>query len=253
MLKRISFFILGTIMLNSIVFLLLGTAIAASTCEGLTNLKLADTTITSASVVPEGPAPKIRGFGKSFPGGTSQPNIPAHCRVLLDLRPTSDSLIKMELWLPTENWNGKFMGTGNGFFAGSIQGRMFDMPEALRLGYATAGTDTGHQEQGGDWAIGHPEKMIDFAYRSTHEMTVKGKEIIKAFYNRKAEYSYFKGCSTGGRQALMEAQRYPDDYDGIIAGSCANRHIHMWTAAVAQVVDLFRLEAVHRAKDGWNQ
>ncbi len=240
MLKRISFSLLGTVILYNIVFSLLGTAIAASTCENLTNLKLADITITSASVVPEGPAPKVVGFGGDFPGGASQTNIPAHCRVQLDLRPTSDSLIKMELWLPTENWNGKFMGIGNGFFAGSIQGRMFDMPEALRLGYATAGSDTGHQEEGGDWAIGHPEKMIDFAYRSTHEMTVKAKEIIKAFYNRKAEYSYFKGCSTGGRQALMEAQRYPDDYDGIIAGSCANRHIHMWTAGVAQSVDLYR-------------
>ena len=132
------------------------------------------------------------------------------------------------------------MGTGNGFFAGSIQGKMRDMPEALRLGYATAGTDTGHQEQGGAWAIGHPEKMIDFAYRSTHEMTLKAREIINAFYNRNAEYSYFKGCSTGGRQALMEAQRYPDDYDGIIAGSCANRHIHMWTSSIAQSVDLYR-------------
>jgi feruloyl esterase len=81
--------------------------------------------------------------------------------------------------------------------------------------------------------------MIDFAYRSTHEMTVKAKEIVKAFYGRDEEYAYFKGCSTGGRQALMEAQRYPDDYDGIIAGSCANRHIHMWTASVAQAVDLY--------------
>jgi feruloyl esterase len=240
MLKRISFSLLGAVILNIIVFSLLGTAIAALTCEDLTDLKLADTTITGASIVPEGPAPKVRGFGRDFPEGASQANIPAHCRVQLDLKPTSDSLIKMEIWLPVENWNGKFMGVGNGFFAGSIQGRMFDMPEALRLGYATAGTDTGHQEEGGDWAIGHPEKMIDFAYRSTHEMTVKAKEIIRAFYNLKAEYSYFKGCSSGGRQALMEAQRYPDDYDGIIAGSCANRHIHMWTASVAQIVDLYR-------------
>ena len=79
----------------------------------------------------------------------------------------------MELWLPTQNWNGKFMAVGNGGFAGSIQGRTGDMPAALRLGYATAGTDTGHQEQGGAWAIGHPEKLIDFAYRATHEMTLK--------------------------------------------------------------------------------
>ncbi len=221
-------------MLNSIAIVILGAAVYMTPCEKLTSLELTDTAITSASLVAEGPAPTAGMFGRRAP----QENIPAHCRVQLDLQPSPDSLIKMELWLPAQDWNGKFMGTGNGFFAGSIQGLAFDMPEALRLGYATAGTDTGHQEQGGDWAIGHPEKMIDFAYRSTHEMTLKSKEIIRAFYDRDAEYSYFKGCSTGGRQALMEAQRYPDDYDGIIAGSCANRHIHMWTSAVAQSVDL---------------
>jgi feruloyl esterase len=156
------------------------------------------------------------------------------------LKPTSDSLINMELWLPTQNWNGKFMGVGNGGFAGSIQGLNNEMPQALRLGYATAGTDTGHQEQGGNWAIGHPEKMIDFAHRSTHEMTLKAKEIVKVFYDQNAKYAYFKGCSTGGRMAVMEAQRYPDDYDGIIAGSLANRHIHMWTAGVARSIELSR-------------
>src|SRR4029077_1776941 len=134
--------------------------------------------------------------------------IPAHCRVQLDLKPSSDSLIKMEMWLPPmDKWNGKFMGVGNAGFAGSIQGLANDMPQAIRLGYATAGTDTGHQTQGGEWAIGHPEKMIDFGYRATHEMTLKGKALVKAFYDDNAKYSYFKGCSTGGRMALMEAQR----------------------------------------------
>jgi feruloyl esterase len=167
--------------------------------------------------------------------------IPAHCRVELVLRPSSDSLINMEIWLPTaDKWNGKFMGVGNGGFAGSIQGRTGDMPQALRLGYATAGTDTGHQSAGGEWAIGHPEKMIDFGYRATHEMTVKSKQIVKAFYDRAPQYSYFKGCSTGGRMAVMEAQRYPDDYDGIIAGALANRHIHMWTAGVERSISLVR-------------
>jgi feruloyl esterase len=224
-------------MLTGFALVLLGAAtISAMPCEKLTDLHLDGAAITDASAVAKGPAPKTGMFGARTP----QADIPAHCRVQLDLKPSSDSLIQMELWLPDGNWNGKFMGTGNGFFAGSIQGTAMDMPEALRLGYATAGTDTGHQEQGGDWAIGHPEKMIDFAYRSTHEMTVKSKEIIKSFYGRAAAYSYFKGCSTGGRQALMEAQRYPDDYDGIIAGSCANRHVHMWTSAVAQSVDLYQ-------------
>jgi len=145
-----------------------------------------------------------RGGGAAAPAAPPA-NIPAHCKVVMVLKPTSDSIINMELWLPTQNWNGKFMGVGNGGFAGSIQGLANDMPQALRLGYATAGTDTGHQDPGGEWAIGHPEKMIDFGYRSTHEMTLKSKQIIKTFYDQSAKYSYFKGCSTGGRMAMMEA------------------------------------------------
>jgi feruloyl esterase len=265
-------------MIGSIAFVLLGAAAAATPCENLTAIKFKDATITSAVVVPEGPPPArgaggggggrggggarggqgARGAdaaqpavqGGQQPGGGArggggvppqpQPNIPAHCRVLLVLKPSSDSLINMELWLPTQNWNGKFMGVGNGGFAGSLQGRTGDMPQALRLGYATAGTDTGHQEQGGAWAIGHPEKMIDFGYRATHEMTLKGKQLVKAFYDQNPKYSYFKGCSTGGRMALMEAQRYPNDYDGIIAGSLANRHIHMWTSGFARGIELSR-------------
>jgi feruloyl esterase len=223
-------------------------AAATTPCESLASLRLTDATITSAVVVPEGPPP-ARGSGPAgAPGGGGPPargsappaNIPAHCQVTLVLKPTADSLINMELWLPLQNWNGKFLGVGNGGFAGSIQGRTNEMPDALRRGYATAGTDTGHQEPGGDWAIGHPEKMIDFGYRSTHEMTLKAKEIVTAFYDQPAKYSYFKGCSTGGRMALMEAQRYPADYNGIIAGSLANRHIHMWTAGVARSIELSR-------------
>ena len=254
-------------MISSIAILLLGAAAAAVTpCENLTGLQLGDTTITSAAVIPEGPPPARGGGGArggapqgavpkvgqlpaGMRGGAPPANIPAHCRVQLVLKPSDDSLINMELWLPTQNWNGKFMGVGNGGFAGSIQGLMLDMPQALRLGYATAGTDTGHQDPGGNWAIGHPEKMIDFGYRSTHEMTAKAKQVIRAFYGQKPKYSYFKGCSTGGRQALMEAQRYPDDYDGIIAGSNANRHIHMWTAGVARSIELSRHPEANLTKE----
>jgi feruloyl esterase len=241
--------------------MLVGAAAAPTPCQSLTNLKLDKATITSAEMVAEAPQPR-RGGGRGPAGApgaadrrggnaqapraaatSQQPPqmIPAHCRVQLDLKPSSDSLIKMEMWLPAADaWNGKFMGVGNGGFAGSIQGLNNEMPDALRRGYATAGTDTGHQGPGGEWAIGHPEKMIDFGYRATHEMTLKAKQIVKAFYDRSAQYSYFKGCSTGGRMAVMEAQRYPADYDGIIAGSLANRHIHMWTAGVERSVELTR-------------
>ena len=167
-------------MIGSVLLLL---AAAAVPCESLAHLTFADAAITSAAVVPEGPPPArgsgpggARGAGApAARGGAPPANIPAHCRVQMTLKPTSDSLINMELWLPLQNWNGKFMGVGNGGFAGSIQGRTSEMPDALRRGYATAGTDTGHQEPGGDWAIGHPEKMIDFAYRSTHEMTAESQ------------------------------------------------------------------------------
>ena len=252
-------------MIASIALVLLGAAATAAPtpCENLASFKLDNATITGAAVVPEGPPPRgaaprgngggaPRGGGGGAPRGGAAPqagqrapaappaNIPEHCRVQLVLKPTPDSLINMELWLPTKNWNGKFMGVGNGGFAGSIQGLTNEMPQALRLGYATAGTDTGHQEQGGNWAIGHPDKMIDFGYRATHEMTLKSKQLVKVYYDEAAKYSYFKGCSTGGRMALMEAQRYPEDYNGIIAGSLANRHIHMWTAGVARSIELSR-------------
>src|SRR5215471_18876956 len=248
-------------MIGSLALILLGATASATPCESLASLKLDKASVTSAQMVPEGPAP-ARGRGRGAPaaapatnvqaprqggapttaGGNTPPlMIPEHCRLQLVLTPSSDSHIEMEMWLPPmEKWNGKFMGVGNGGFAGSIQGLANDMPQALRLGYATAGTDTGHQEQGGNWAIGHPEKMVDFGYRSTHEMTLKGKELVKIFYDQNAKYSYFKGCSTGGRMAMMEAQRYPEDYDGIIAGSLANRHIHMWTAGVARSIELSR-------------
>jgi feruloyl esterase len=233
-------------MIASIALMLVSAAASTTTCESLANLKLDKATISGAQMVAEGPAP-ARGGGRGQAGANAATPaaapamIPEHCRVQLVLKPTADSVINMEIWLPpADKWNGKFMGVGNGGFAGSIQGLNNEMPQALRLGYATAGTDTGHQEQGGAWAIGHPEKMIDFGYRATHEMTLKSKEIVKAFYDRSAQYAYFKGCSTGGRMALMEAQRYPDDYDGIIAGSLANRHIHMWTAGVERSISLSR-------------
>src|SRR5262249_7222445 len=168
--------------------------------------------------------------------------IPQHCRVKLTLKPSADSNIYSELWMPTDNWNGKLLVVGNGGFAGSIQG-YGDMQVALRLGYATAATDTGHNTADGPngmFALGHPEKIVDFSDRALHETTVKAKQVSKEFYKRTAQISYYKGCSTGGRQAVMAAQRHPDDYDGIIGGALANRHIHMHTAGFARSVILAR-------------
>ena len=146
--------------------------------------------------------------------------LPAFCRVAATIKPTPDSDIKIEVWLPASGWNGKYQAVGNGGWAGSIT--YGAMARALRAGYATSSTDTGHTGGNASFALGHPEKLIDYAYRSVHEMTVKSKAIATAFYGTAATRSYFNGCSTGGRQALVEAQRFPNDFDGIVAGAAAN-------------------------------
>jgi feruloyl esterase len=151
--------------------------------------------------------------------------LPAFCRVAATLLPSTDSDIRIEVWLPLANWNGKFQGVGNGGLAGYIvyssgrRGLERGMSEALMRGYATASTDTGHRGNTAAAFPGHPEKLLDFAYRAVHEMTVTAKVIIRAFYNTTPKRSYWNGCSLGGRQGLLEAQRFPDDYDGIIAGA----------------------------------
>jgi feruloyl esterase len=142
--------------------------------------------------------------------------MPAACRVVGRVQPA----ISFEVWLPASGWNGKFQAVGGGGFAGAIS--YGAMATALNRGYATASTDTGHSTPGGSWALGRPDLVIDFGYRAIHEMTIKAKAIVEAFYGRQPRYSYFVGCSTGGRQGLMEAQRFPSDYDGIVAGAPAN-------------------------------
>src|SRR5262249_53463193 len=141
------------------------------------------------------------------------------------IHPSSDSNIRFEVWMPSAGWNGKFQGVGNGGFAGSLSYSVMGYP--LRRGYAVATTDTGHTGGDAAWAMGHPEKLLDYGHRGIHEMTVKGKAITAAFYGTAPKRSYFGGCSNGGRQALMEAQRYPGDYDGIIAGAPANHFTHI--------------------------
>ena len=190
---------------------------AQQSCEQLMNLKLPHTSITSSILVPEGP------FSTSGFNGNSPPvNVPARCVVKGVVRPTSDSEIKFELWLPAASWNGKYQQAGNGGWAGAIPAQ--SLIEPLRRGYATAGTDDGHEGgvTGASWATGHPEKLVDFGYRAVHETGLQAKAIVRAFYGKDPARSYFVGCSDGGREALMEAQRYPEDFDGIIAGAPAN-------------------------------
>ncbi|HTM02071.1 MAG TPA: tannase/feruloyl esterase family alpha/beta hydrolase [Vicinamibacterales bacterium] len=200
-------------------------------CEALKSLALAHVEITAAEVVGAGPAP-ARGRG-----GAPE-TIPAHCRIAATLTPSTDSHIEMELWLPTDNWNGKFLAVGNGGWAGNIQTDA--MAIGLRRGYATASNDTGHKGGSASFALGHPEKLVDFGYRAMHEMAVQSKAIVQAYYRRAPRLSYYQGCSTGGRQGMMEAQRYPDDFDAIIAGAPVYNVVHLNVSQVSLQVAMLK-------------
>jgi feruloyl esterase len=221
----------------------------ATPCTNLLSLQLHHTTITSATdnttgvFVPPGSAP-ITG-------------LPAFCRVTATLTPSSDSSIKIEVWLPETTWNGRFLGTGGGGFQGVITYN--ELASGIQAGFASSNSDLGTGSSGcsplycgsngnmgnplaiafGDPAapstglFGHPERIKDFGYRAIHGMTVRGKEIADAFYGHKAHKAYFAGCSTGGQNALMEAQRFPNDYDGILAGAPAFNRTHLHMAGLA--------------------
>jgi Tannase and feruloyl esterase len=211
----------------------------AASCESLASLSLPNTTITLAQSVSAGtftvPA-ESRRFQRGRGAAPEIPNLPAFCRVAATLTPSPDSNIKIEIWMPATNWNGKFMAVGNGGFSGAIP--LFAMAPMLSRGYAVAATDTGHESNGADasWALGHPEKQIDFGYRAVHEMTLRAKQIVSAFYTTAPRFAYWNGCSSGGKQGLKEAQQFPEDYDGIVAGAPAN----YWTHLMAQIVSVAR-------------
>jgi len=202
---------------------------ATQSCASLADVPLANnTTITLAAPVASGPF--------TPPDGAAV-TVPPFCRVSGVSRPTADSEIKFEVWLP-EAWNGRFHQGGNGGY-----GRGFNLPgafmvPALRRGYAVAGTDMGHPRTFGydlTWAFGHPEKLKDWAYRANHVTAQNAKTLIRAFYGEGPRFSYFTGCSDGGHEALMEAQRFPDDFDGLVGGALANNWTrqsaaHIWQA-----------------------
>jgi feruloyl esterase len=200
------------LMLCGILLALGGAAPAiAATCESLSSLALPHTTVTLAESLAAG--------GFSLPAGRSgaSPALPAFCRVAATIRPSSDSDIKIEVWLPSAGWNGNLEANGNGGWTGSINPAT--LAAGMLRGYATAMTDLGHEGSSASFALGHPEKVIDFGYRAAHEMTIAAKAIVASYYGRAPKLSYWSGCSAGGRSALMEAQRFPADFDGIIAGA----------------------------------
>ena len=156
--------------------------------------------------------------------------LPAFCRVTVTLHPSPDSNVNVEVWMPRQNWNGRFLGNGSGGGAGAIL-YFTGLVEGLKRGFAAAITDLGTAPDP-NLAIDHPERWRDFGYRANHEMTVAGKALVNAYYKSAPRTSIFQGCSTGGQQALSIAQRYPDDYNGIVAGNGAPR-------ASAVTVDAF--------------
>ncbi len=202
----------------------------AAPCGSLAALALRDTTITLAQSVPAGEFAPPAGAPRPPGSGPSYKDLPAFCRVAATLKPTPDSEIKIEVWMPASGWNGKFEGVGNGGWSGAIVYPA--LAAALRSGYAASSTDTGHRGGGASFALGHPEKLIDFGYRAVHEMTVQAKAIIAAFYGNGPRLSYWNGCSSGGKQGLKEAQRFPRDYDGIIAGAPANYWTHLMVSCL---------------------
>jgi hypothetical protein len=206
-----------------------GSAVAQQVCADMAHLKLPYTTITSAEMAAAGPIPQPAIFGNAAPIVA-----PERCEVQAVTRPTKDSEIRIELWLPVSGWNGKYLQIGNGGWAGSINRTGLIGP--LQRGYAVAATDDGHVGAGpvpdASWAIGHPEKLVDFGYRAVHETSVQAKAVLRAYFGRGQDRSYFNGCSDGGREALMEAQRYPEDFEGIIAGAPANNWSRLFTGFV---------------------
>ena len=231
---------LPALFLGLMIVVLRSDSVLAASCESLTSLALPNATITLAQNVVAGSfALPAGGGGRGAPPADLLKSLPAFCRVAATLRPTSDSDIKIEVWLPAASgWNGKFQAVGNGGWTGSIAYPA--LIEALRRGYATSSTDTGHEGGSASFALGHPEKLIDFGYRSVHEMTVAAKKVISTYYGDAPRFSYWNGCSAGGRQGLKEAQRFPNDFDGIIAGAPALD----WTGRAAQSLRVS--QAVHR-------
>jgi len=203
-------------------------------CAQLTGLNVPNARITTAKTYAAG---TFVGAPNPFTGADESDlykKLPAFCRVVAVASPTSDSKITIEVWMPPAGWNGRLLGLGNGGFAGQIV--MDELGPAITKGYAATATDTGHTGDGpidATWALGHPEKIIDFGYRGIHEMTSVAKMIVERFYGSAPKHSYFSGCSDGGREALMEAQRYPADYDGILAGAPANNWTGLLSMAAA--------------------
>lgn len=219
--------------------------IAATACASLTSAHLLDGTVTSATDIT---APFTTTANSNAPtAATITVSAPfPFCKVTATLTPTADSSIQMELWMPdAAHWNGKFLGVGNGALTGAIWHTSMVRP--LQGGYAVANSDLGHPISTANWALGHPEKVNDYAYRGDHVTAQASKALVDAFYGHRPRLSYFHGCSNGGHQALMEAQRYPEDYDAIIAGAPWNQWTHQNVEFISRATALESLNPLKRS------
>lgn len=196
---------------------------AARSCESLARLKTPHVSVTLAEEVTSG----------DFTAGGSEEltGLPSFCRVVVQMTPTADSRIGAEIWLPLTHWNNKLLAVGSGGWGGAIS--YGELAEGLRRGYAASATDDGHTSAGGSFIMGHPQKLIDFAYRAEHEMTLEAKRLIQALYGRVPAHSYWAGCSGGGREGLLQAARYPEEFDGVVAGDPANVRRNAWALWLA--------------------
>jgi feruloyl esterase len=259
-----------------------GTGAVSGSCEQLSALKIDQGEITSAVTVakggftpppnpaqqnpaqqqgpppgaPQGPGGNGRGNapaqGRGGGGGNQQAfqTLPAFCRVQATLRPSSDSDIRIEVWLPAEGWNGRLEETGNGGYMGSI---MFNnLALGLSQGYAVTASNTGKEGNNGDPLIGHPEKLIDWGYRAIHVDAVAAKTIISAYYGNPVKYSYYSGCSTGGRQGWVAAEYFPGDFDGLAIGDPANPMTRLQAGSIWSNLVYNKTDEGRLTRDDWN-
>jgi pimeloyl-ACP methyl ester carboxylesterase len=232
--EPLAFMLNRRLILSAAMQLLMFTGARAENCGTLTQMKLGHVAITGAQMVPAGSASTPMA-GEELPVAKND-----YCRVQGTSRPTADSEIRFELWIPSASaWNGKFEQVGNGGFAGRIPYR--SMAQVLSLGYAVAGTDDGHRSNDStdaSWALNHPEKIKDYGWRAIAETTVASRQILSRLTSKAPAKSYFVGCSDGGREALMMAQRFPTYFDGIIAGAPAYTMTRLLTGGALRYAEL---------------
>jgi feruloyl esterase len=202
------------------------TATPTRACADLAGMSLPDARVTATEEVQAGWSFPPSLFNMFSPRRTAQAPF---CRVSL----TIEREIKVEVWLPP-TWNGRQLGVGNGGLSGALNYPA--MMSGVAQGFAASSTDTGHETPDNffdsTWVPGHPDRVVNFGHRAHHLMAQTARRVIAHYYGRAPHHSYFSGCSSGGWQGLSEAQRYPEDYDGVLAGAPANNFILLQTNSV---------------------